>query len=325
MWDFSVARSFAVLGRTGPFVLLRLAVFFGITFAYVFAAGTGAGFAYGLGRAFAADPEAAALLGALFGVAVVSVALYWLREYVLYLVKAAHVAVMVAFLDGRRIPPDQSQLAYGRGAVEARFAETNLLFVFDQLIKGVIATVSRLVWSVAGMVPLPGLRGLVSLLRAVLRAALGYVDEIILARDIRIGSDNPWATAQDGLVLYAQNHRVLLKNAVWLALMMYGLALVIFLLVLGPAIAFVWIFPGAWAGFGVGLAVLLAWSIKAAILEPFAIASLMQVYFAATEGQTPDPVWRARLEEVSAKFRALGERADAGREPPPAEAARKAG
>jgi hypothetical protein len=309
MWDFSIARSFAILAATFPFILLRILVFFGITLAYIFATGTGAGFGYGLGRAFTEDAAGPAFWGGIFGFAAVSVALYWIREYILYLVKAGHIAVMVEAYDGRSLPAGQGQISYAKEIVTARFAETNVLFAVDQLVKGVVGAITRLVWSIASFIPIPGLQGLVSFLNAVVRVALTYVDEIILAYDMRVRSENPWSTAQDALVLYAQNNRTIIKNAIWLAIFMYVVAFIVFLLMLAPAAAIVYLFPGGWSNFGFVLALLFAWSFKAAIMEPFAIASLMQVYFRAIEGQTPDPAWRSRLEEISAKFRTLGEKA----------------
>jgi len=35
----------------------------------------------------------------------------------------------------------------------------------------------------------------------------------------------------------------------------------------------------------------------------------MQVYFQEIEGQTPNAEWTARLEQVSSRFRALGQKA----------------
>jgi hypothetical protein len=49
--------------------------------------------------------------------------------------------------------------------------------------------------------------------------------------------------------------------------------------------------------------------VKAALIEPFAIACMMQVFFKVTEGQDPLPEWRGRLTRASDKFRALGEKA----------------
>jgi hypothetical protein len=61
----------------------------------------------------------------------------------------------------------------------------------------------------------------------------------------------------------------------------------------------------------VGLALIFAWAFKAAILEPIAIAALMQVYFKTIEGQTPNPEWDERLSSASRRFRELvGKAAD---------------
>ena len=40
--------------------------------------------------------------------------LYLLREYILYVVKAGHIAVMVHLIDGREVPDGQGQIAYAR-------------------------------------------------------------------------------------------------------------------------------------------------------------------------------------------------------------------
>ena len=110
--------------------------------------------------------------------------------------------------------------------------------------------------------------------------------------------------------------KVMLKNAAWLAIFVYGLGFIVFLVMLAPAALVVYLMPGAWAAGGVVFALLFAWAVKAALLEPFAIACLMQVYFKAIEGQQPDPEWDARLEQMSGKFRklkahALGEKSHA--------------
>ena len=50
-------------------------------------------------------------------------------------------------------------------------------------------------------------------------------------------------------------------------------------------------------------------ALKAAVFEPFAIACLMEVYFATIKDQVPDPEWDAKLADLSAKFRDLKDRA----------------
>ena len=45
-------------------------------------------------------------------------------------------------------------------------------------------------------------------------------------------------------------------------------------------------------------AVVFAWAVKAALIEPFALACMLQVFFKVTEGQEPNAEWRGRLTQV---------------------------
>lgn len=314
MWDFSIGRTLGLLAQTFPFILLRMAVYFGITFAYIMATGAGGAIGYGVGHV-SDDPAVFGLWGAIIGIGVVSVAVYWIREYLLYILKAGHIAVMVELMQGKPLPQGQGQIAHARAVVSARFGEANVLFVLDQLIKGVIRAITGLVGGVAMILPIPGLQGLLSIFNTIVRISLTYVDEIILGYNIRIGSTNPWETSRQALVLYAQNGKRMVKNAIWLTIMLYVLAFVIFLVMLAPMGALFYIMPGTIAGWSFVAAIVFAWAFKAAVLEPFAIAALMAVYFETIEGQVPNPQWDAKLSEVSGKFRELKERAVAGMSP----------
>ncbi|WP_127520743.1 hypothetical protein [Mesorhizobium sp. Z1-4] len=311
MWDFDIGRTLGMMVRTWPFILLRLVVYFSITLAYVLATGVGAGVGFGLGHVFAdADgPAGFAVFGGLGGIVVVSVVLYWLREYILYMVKAGHIAVLVELIEGRELPAGKSQIDHARAVVTERFGEANVLFVVDQLVKGAIRVITGLLGGIARFLPIPGLNGLVGFINTVIRLSLTYVDEVLLGYNIRINSRDPFDTARQGVVLYAQNGMVMVKNAVWLALFMWVLALLVFLLMLAPAAAVLYVMPGQLAGWSFVLAIIFAWAIKAALIEPFAIAALMQVYFRVIEGQVPDPEWDQRLAGASSHFRELKEKA----------------
>ncbi|MDG4855667.1 MULTISPECIES: hypothetical protein [unclassified Mesorhizobium] len=311
MWDFSIGRSVSIMMRTWPFIVFRIIVYFGITVAYTTATGTGASVGYGVGH-ISTDPDGPmsfALWGGVVGFGVVSIAVYWIREYILYVLKAGHIAVMVHLIDGQEVPDGQGQIAYAREVVTKRFAEANILFVVDQLVKGAIRAITGLIGGIAAFLPIPGLSGLVSFINTVIRLSLTYVDEIILGYNIRTNSNSPFETARQGVVLYAQNGKLMVKNAVWLAVIMWGVSFVIFLLMLAPAAAILWAMPGQLAGWAFVLAIVFAWAFKAAFIEPFAIASLMQVYFATIEGQVPNPEWDRRLAEASSKFRELRDKA----------------
>jgi hypothetical protein len=311
MWDFEIGRSVSIMIRTWPFIVFRMIVYFGITLAYIVATGSGASVGYGVGH-ISTDPDGPlsfALWGGIVGIGVVSIALYWIREYILYVVKAGHIAVMVHLIDGRDVPNGQDQIAYAQDVVKERFAEANILFVLDQLVKGAIRAITGLIGGIAAFLPIPGLSGLVAFINTVIRLSLTYVDEIILGYNIRINSSSPFETARQGVVLYAQNGKTMVKNAVWLAVIMWGVSFVIFLLMLAPAAAIMWFIPGQLGGWAFVLAILLAWAFKAAFIEPFAIACLMQVYFKTIEGQVPNAEWDQRLAEASSKFRELRDKA----------------
>jgi hypothetical protein len=310
MWDFEIGRTLGIVIRTWPFVLLRIVVYFGITIAYIVSTGAGAGIGYGVGHIWGeGGPLTFALWGGIFGFGLVSMLFYWLREYILYLVKAGHIAVMSRLIDGHDVPGGQSQIGYAHAVVRERFVEANVLFVLDQLVKGVLRVITGIIGGFAAFLPIPGLQGIVKFVNAVIRMSLTYVDEIILGYNIRRQSAAPFETGRQGVILYAQNARRMLKNAMWLTVMTWALGVVVFFLTLAPAGAVLYAMPGELAGWAFVFAIVFAWAFVSAFIEPFVIAALMQVYFRAIEGQTPDPAWDIRLSETSKHFRELKDRA----------------
>lgn len=310
MWDFSIGVALGMMARTMPFIVLRMAVYFGIALGYILMTGTGAGIGYGIGALGEAGFQTSSTFwGGAIGFGLFGAVMYWAREYILYIVKAGHIAVLVELLDGKPMPDGRSQVSHATAVVKERFAQASVLFAIDQLIKGVIAAITGLVRGILSILPLPGMRQLSGILHAFLRVAVGFIDEVILAHAMRTRSSNPWASAREALVLYGQNYKIMLKNAAWLAIFVYLLSFFVFLIMLVPAGLVVYLMPGAWAAGGFVFAILFAWSVKAALLEPFAITCLMQVYFRTIEDQQPDPEWEARLEQMSDKFRKLKARA----------------
>lgn len=310
MWDFSFRRGLGLMVQTLPFVLLRMAVYFGAALAYVLITGVGAGVGWGIGALGDTGFRASAtFFGGLTGFGIVAIVMYWLREYILYMVKAGHIAVMVELIDNRPMPEGRSQIGHAQAMVRERFGEASLLFAVDQLIKGVLRAVTGLIRGVFTLLPIPGVRQLVMILRAFLRVAVGFIDEVILAYGMRTRATDPWQSARTALVLYTQNYRPMLKNAAWITVFVYGLAAILFFIMLAPAAAISNLYPGGMSAMGVVIAFILAWSVKQAVLEPLAVACLLQAYFRTIEGQAPNPEWEGRLEGMSKKFRQLKDKA----------------
>jgi len=324
MWDFSIGRALGLMKSTLSFIIFRCAVYFGIALAYVLVTGAGAGVGWGIGGLGDEGFQMSATFwGGTIGFGVTAGVIYFLREYLLYVVKAGHIAVMVRLLDNEPMPEGQSQIAYASTIVKSRFAQTSVLFGVDQLVKGVVRAITGLIQGVFTLLPIPGLNRLMGIVRAFLRVSVGLIDEVILAYAIRTNSDNPWASAQTALVLYGQNGKNMLKNAAWLTIFMYGLSILVFILMLAPAAAVVYMIPGAWSAGGFVFALVFAWAVKVSLIEPFAIACLLQAYFKAIEGQEPNPEWDARLAGASRKFVELKDKAAAwvSTDKPAAEAA----
>jgi hypothetical protein len=312
MWDFSFSKAIGMVIKTLPFVILRMLVYFGIGFAYLLAIGAGAVIGYGFGHISrdSGAPDVGAFWGGLIGFGVTSAVLYLAREYILYLVKAAHIAVLVEVLDGKQIPGGQGQIAYGTAFVKSHFTESSVLFGVDQLIKGVLRAFFNTVNMFTAFLPVPALQTLLRVAEAIVRMSLTYVDEIILAYLIRTRTANPWKTAEEGLVLYAQNYKHFLKNAAWLSVFLWAFTILIFVVIVGPFAALAAVIHGGFV-WTLALAIIFAWAAKASLLEPVAIACLMQVYFKTIEGQTPNAEWEQRLSQASTKFRDLGAKAAA--------------
>lgn len=310
MWNFSIVKALGLMIRTAPFLVFRALVYFGIAAAMVLATGTGASVGYGIGLAGDEAFQASSTLwGGVAGFGLTAGVIFFLRDYLLYLVKAGQIAVMVEYLDGRPLPYGQGQIAHARAVVTERFGQASALFALDRLVRGVIGFVTGLVEGALTLLPIPGLGPVLAAIRAYLRVAVGLVDEVILAHAIRTRSENAWEAAHDALVLYAQNGRAMLVNAALVTLIGWGLAIAVFLLALGPAAALVWLLPGDDGVAVYALALIFAWAVKAALIEPFALACMLQVFANVTAGQEPLPEWRGRLTQLSDKFRRLGEQA----------------
>lgn len=308
MVDFKFGQVIGLLSRTLPFLVLRLLVYLGIALAYIVITGAGSGIGWMLGKA-ASTGATGALWGGMAGFGVASGLLYFAREYLLYLVKAGHIAVLTQLLEGKEIPGGRGQIDYASSVVKERFAESSVLFGVDQLVKGILRVFNRVTMAAARFIPIPGLEPVMKFVNTVINLSLTYVDEVILAHNIRTGATNPWASSRDAVVLYAQNYKVLLKNAVFLTFIVWGLTLLIFVVVFAPVAALVGLFPGVAGFWTFALAAVTAWSLKAALVDPLAMTALMQVYFKVSENQSPDPEWSGRLEKMSDKFRQLKDKA----------------
>lgn len=300
-----LGAAFNLLRQTWPILLVRLGasiVFWLVAIIYFLILG---GISFLIGQAIQ-------ILGVIvFFVGLIGVgALYQLAyKYVFFMLKAAHIAVMGELLANEQLPEGMGQLNYGREKVTERFGEMNAMFVVDELVTGVIKAFTRTVYQVASFLPGDTLDTLIKVVNRVIEFAMSYIDEAILARSFYRERESIWENARDGLVLYAMVWKPILMNAIALMIISYIPFVVAIILFSAPVGFFIAIFNSSLAGWSIILTLVLAWLVKVAIGDSFAMAAIISTYYHETQGLTPNPEMAGRLESVSDKFRELTERA----------------
>ncbi|WP_349828565.1 glycine zipper family protein [Brevibacterium litoralis] len=299
--DFSFRQTFSLLARTTPFLMYRALVYLVIGAAWIVVTAIGAGIGAMLG-VIGGSAGTGATIGGFLGFLLCAGILAFARRYLLYMVKAAHIAVLVEVVDGRPLPDGKGQVAYGKDAVKERFTETSVLFAVDQAITGILRRFNRMVVRVADFLPIPGLENLAKIANAIINTSVTYVDEAVLAHNLRVRSQNPWETSRQGIILYAQNYTRFLKNAVKLTFGVWGLTILVFLVVLVPIALLIWVLPFEGGIVALLFSLTVAWLIRATVIEPFAVTAMLQAWNSITADQVPNPEWESRLTQVSDAF-----------------------
>ena len=303
-----LAEAFRLLVQTGPFVLARLGVLGAMTVAaivwWVLLVG---GFSF-LARA-------APLLGWVWVVlwCVVAGGIWrFAARYFLYLLKAAHIAVLTELITTGRIGNgSESMFHYGRRVVTDRFGEVNVLFGLDLLVDGIVSAFNRTLDWVANSLPIPGLDSVASIVRSVLRASTTYIDETIFSYNLARGDENAFRSSRDGLIYYAQNAREILKTGLWVVVVDKVLTVFIWVVMLAPAFALAYSMPGGASLAALILASLFAANVRSAVLRPLFLTMVMVKFHSLVREQSIELGWEQRLSSVSGKFGELTQKAEA--------------
>jgi hypothetical protein len=234
------------------------------------------------------------------------------RSWILYLVEAAHVAVVTAYLTDGKLPEGESQYSIGKRLVTERFVDLNLLFVIDELVQASTREVNRLVEDIAEMIPIPGFESLAGFVERVIAMAMNFIDETVLSYSLYKHEKNVWQSAAEGIVLYAQSYKSVLANAVAMAILAWASfgALVVILGIFFWPIAY-----SMGTGHGIIQAVfflapfVFGYVLKLSLVNPFVMISVLVTFYKHAVGQPVSQEWVARLEGVSAKFRELRNKA----------------
>lgn len=133
------------------------------------------------------------------------------QYYIGYLLKAGHIAVVTHLVKTGTLPEDQ--FGYGKQIVKEKFA-TAAYFAVDRLVAGAVRQINGTLNIVGSFLEkIPGMDALVSLAKTFVGIALGNVDECCMAYTFYHEDQSSFKSAADGVVVYFQNWKTILKDA----------------------------------------------------------------------------------------------------------------
>ncbi len=226
-----------------------------------------------------------------------------LMTYFGYLIKAGHIAVIAEATATGIVPADQ--VNYGKAKVTERFVTSNAYFAIDKLVTAAVQQIQKGIGKVGDIFDfIPGMDSITSLAQFFVSIALGYVDECCLGWTFRNPQDSAFKSAADGVAIYAQNWKVLLKNAAKTMVKTILLCVVLALIIFVPIGLIFKLLK--WSGFAAFvIACLAAWVVKFAVMDSYIMIEMMASYMqvAPTTQLTFDLY--GKLCTISKKFKEL--------------------
>ena len=304
----SATAAFGLMLRSLPYALARFAVLLAASVVAIIWLVVTIGGGVWLGDHIA---HVFAWIWIIGGIVVASFVWGTILRYVLHIIACGHVAVLTELITKGSVGNGaESMFAYGRRVVTERFAQASVLFGLHALVRGVVESFHRTLDWIAELLPIPGMESVASLINIVLRGATRYLDKVIFSYNLARGDEDPWRSSREGLIYYAQNAKPVLKTAIWSVVLERLLSVVLFFLLLGPAVLVTLMLPHAVRETGavatVLVALLLAGPLRAAFIKPLFLIMMMVRFHVCAEGQPINPEWDARLSALSQNFRGLG-------------------
>lgn len=223
------------------------------------------------------------------------------RQYLLYMVRAGHIAVMAELMIHGKLPEGVNQVQHGKKMVQERFRDVSILSAVDVAIKAAVAGVTATFEGLLNLIPIPGMADFTKTVGTVIRMSMSYVDEAILAQSFIKKETNVWLVAKDSVVLYAASWKPILVNAVGLTIISYSASFVAAVIFSIPGVMLAKVFPVLSVVITIAVLVL-AWLAKVALADSFAMATTLLAFYHESKGKDPDAILEARLAQLSSKF-----------------------
>ncbi len=286
--------------KTLPFVILRFAlILLFIALAIIYFSSV---FGVVIGKIGFSDLIKSVLsIGAVAGSTAFFFGLYKLfSKYIFYLVKAAHIAVIVEYVETRKTP--RLQLVWGFRRLKGRFLSTSALFVVNSLLDVVLKEVHKKLMGLASEYKLP--KPLSYILSGIIHNSTAYVDEAIVAYMFLKGKESTWQSAKDALTLYVKNWKWILLASAILSSVIYGIMAYFGFYIYFEGIPFTemtLILQSIYTTLVAGVVVVLF----SGFVQPFIEISIIVTYLEEIKGQQPDSQTFEWLKSNSKTFKGL--------------------
>ena len=234
-------------------------------------------------------------------------------DYIGYMIKAAHVAAIGELAVTGTIPQGMTVVQFGKSKVKERFVASNVYFGLDKLVTGAVKQIQNMITRVGNIFGnIEFIQNIIKILNIFVEIVLGYVDEAVLARVFYKKEENAWKASADGVVLYFQSWKEILKNAAMLVIMIilfYGIGMG---LIYGVAMIL-----GGFESFNLlSILVLIVGFFlidvfKQSFLDSYITVSVVNKYMSVTVNQTPQFDLYEKARGWSKKFKELCGKAEA--------------
>jgi len=300
MFKLKLLTATRTIEQTMPFMLYRLLLCLGLGLVLLLACLIGAGTVIGFGS-FSKNPASFAAFGATLGLLASFYAAYRLRGVWLYSLSASHLALLATQIRGDSIPEGAAQIGYAKQRVSTCFPARADLEALDQ------ATCASLM-SLAAL-KCPVLFAQQPLLQKAVQGLAGWLfaanRQTVLAWYFYTDADNGWRSARTAISALSAHFGDVFRLRLILSLFEWLGFLLACYLMLYPADAVAAALPVAIGLWEYVFAVVFAYGLKMAFLEPISEAALMDSVFSHIEAK---PAEEAALSEASPAFRDIQQR-----------------
>ncbi|MGN1404029.1 MAG: zinc ribbon domain-containing protein [Ruminococcus sp.] len=196
------------------------------------------------------------------------------QQYAGYMIKSAQIAVIAETFRTGTVPDQMVQ--FGKEQVKGKFATANVYILLDKLVSGSVRQINKVVNTSVGWIEniIPQASFLTNILKKFTTLTLTYVDECCLCYTFMKDDQSPFKSAADGVVIYFQNWKGLLKSSAKGTGIAILVELIVGVIIFLLALAVVKLFG---TGFGWIVALIVAICLVYSLRDAF-LGSYMMIY-----------------------------------------------